>query len=45
MSRGLLVLGTVVVLILGGLIALGLRGGERPLVHIEKAVSLADLKK
>lgn len=45
MSRGVLVLAAVLVVILGGMTALGLRSGERPLVHVEKAVSVADLKK
>ncbi|MGK3893859.1 hypothetical protein [Enterococcus faecium] len=45
MSRGVLILAVVLVVILGGLTALGLRSGARPLAHVEKAVSVADLKK
>lgn len=45
MSRSLIVLVAIVVVVVGGLVALGLRSGERPLAPVEKVVQLDDLKK
>ncbi len=45
MSRLLIILAVIVVIIVAVLFALGARSGERPLTHVEKVVSLGDLKK
>ncbi len=44
MSRPLIVLILVIVLVVGGLIFLAGRSGERPQTHVEKAVPLANLQ-
>lgn len=43
MSRSLTVLIVALVVIVGGLVLLAGRAREKPVVHVEKAVSLANL--
>ena len=43
MSRPLTLLVVVLIVIVGGLFLLAARAREKPVVHVEKAVSLANL--
>jgi len=45
MYRSMIVLAVVLIALVGGVVTLGTRTGERPLTHIEKVVQLGDLKK
>ena len=45
MSRLIVVVAVLVVVVVGGLVLLAGRAGEKPLVHVEKVVSLATLQK
>ncbi|MBY0581918.1 MAG: hypothetical protein K2P68_03245 [Sphingomonas sp.] len=45
MSRVILFVVVIVAVVIGGALALSARSGEKPLTHVEKAISLGDLKK
>lgn len=45
MSRSMIFLAVIVIAVVAGVVTLGTRKGERPVVHVEKVVQLGDLKK